>query len=1063
MYTRTDPAPPGNGLSSALKPSQAKANEQATIEERRAAILQGPSDPFPPVGPLPRSVAVRILSFLSLADQRSCALAGRALARAVADESNWSRRLNALDWCTVDGLSIDLGQGDEAEGEREIGRRRKGKKRQESMHSKGSKANGSTAVVPNVQIPSAFTQPATQASQSTDKAGQVRDDEDEFGDFTGPSTSKEDAFTDLTLERPFAGGSLASGTASVAMGGGRPHAFSSSGAPSFTPLSPVKISEGAGSRQGRDVLARQAGNASIFSYSAEATLPLSSASPSFRKLRAYAKALRPFVKSLADSSAPAINSLLFTCDLGLSAQTALLSNLLRFISASVGGGFRTSRNDRSQSADGFGEEDSLSSRGQEAAHRLLDNLLSSFGGTLARRSDAVRASSHGADTARAIRRAEDDMRTHANGIWELGNARLALALSERDELAENVEDQFGRMKAAKVFLERCEVLTNGLRKHNPLDNISSPDNGVALDFTAMDRFMADLVEIVKSDGAIIARVFPPEQDVLLAYADGVAQDVIAQYVRILLDRTRDLSTHLYLRACAATFAQSWKLVDVLLSIESRDEDIVTQVRCEDVVFHLWEQNMDDYLNAEHRWVRQEMQAVTEKWESDIKDESASRVDAAFLGSQNPAAVKRSVLSGFKDVLLLPVTVVPRTAGIVGGAVIRTAGTGLSTLNPLRWQSGGATSGQKASLGSDLPNAGGASTSTSSLPRTPNEANEKGYMDFSGGAVGTMDSDEDEDSDVNDDMNEKDEWNQEVAAWSAVATSLPSKKERKEVKRRSAVHGIPSSAASSHSAPSSRPTTVASAPSNNLSRNVTPAPVANPSLTQMQLLLSLDTALQVIHVNRDCLKRIETFKKYPEPYGERVREALQDVSLLLFRALGEGHIAPGFENATKQIQAWRPEDHSNGGASGTLNEGMAEQKEVEPLVHFFELVHVGDTIAQMIQVYFDQEMARHIDKNDFLNPVVKGRKRFESNLDEAVARGLNAGVDLLLGQAEHLITTRQDPKDYCPPAGQLTDLSPTKACKEAVDCLRVHCRMLVGSTDKNVLEVFYQEVGIRLHA
>jgi len=29
--------------------------------------------------------------------------------------------------------------------------------------------------------------------------------------------------------------------------------------------------------------------------------------------------------------------------------------------------------------------------------------------------------------------------------------------------------------------------------------------------------------------------------------------------------------------------------------------------------------------------------------------------------------------------------------------------------------------------------------------------------------------------------------------------------------------------------------------------------------------------------------------------------------------------------------------------------------VAPLVQFFELVHIGDTIAQMVQVYYDREL------------------------------------------------------------------------------------------------------------
>ena len=58
--------------------------------------------------------------------------------------------------------------------------------------------------------------------------------------------------------------------------------------------------------------------------------------------------------------------------------------------------------------------------------------------------------------------------------------------------------------------------------------------------------------------------------------------------------------------------------------------------------------------------------------------------AQFLTSQNPALMKRNVLASFANVLLIPVTIVPRTVG----ALVVTGGTaavnGLSMLNPQRW-------------------------------------------------------------------------------------------------------------------------------------------------------------------------------------------------------------------------------------------------------------------------------------------------------------------------------------------------------------------------------------------
>ena len=52
----------------------------------------------------------------------------------------------------------------------------------------------------------------------------------------------------------------------------------------------------------------------------------------------------------------------------------------------------------------------------------------------------------------------------------------------------------------------------------------------------------------------------------------------------------------------------------------------------------------------------------------------------------------------------------------------------------------------------------------------------------------------------------------------------------------------------------------------------------------------------------------------------------------------------FFRATEQMKTYQPEDHE-------------ETRSVAPLLQFFELVHVGDTMQSMIQVYFDKEIVR----------------------------------------------------------------------------------------------------------
>lgn len=172
--------------------------------------------------------------------------------------------------------------------------------------------------------------------------------------------------------------------------------------------------------------------------------------------------------------------------------------------------------------------------------------------------------------------------------------------------------------------------------------------------------------------------------------------------------------------------------------------------------------------------------------------------ATFLSSANPDQVKRNVLAGFRDALLLPVTIVPLTVTYGMNAIV-TGGTqavnGLAMLNPQRW------TGQSGSDGR------GAANGAPAVPVDPVEGTE---------------------------------IEKEKAEELEVATEQDETKDGGE---------------------------------------------------QMQLLLSLDTVLEFVHADRECLKRIETFQGYPRKYGRKVREAIEEVFIHLLRAVAGRHIVP----------------------------------------------------------------------------------------------------------------------------------------------------------------------------
>lgn len=129
--------------------------------------------------------------------------------------------------------------------------------------------------------------------------------------------------------------------------------------------------------------------------------------------------------------------------------------------------------------------------------------------------------------------------------------------------------------------------------------------------------------------------------------------------------------------------------------------------------------------------------------------------------------------------------------------------------------------------------------------------------------------------------------------------------------------------------------------------------------QLDLLLSLDIALELIHATREALKRVEAFAGYPGHYGHRVRDTVEELFILMLQTLGERHVTKGFaqwvfhllcllprsqeyHRATERMTAYKPADHQ-------------ETTSVAPLVQFFELVHIGDMIQSMVQVFFDKEL------------------------------------------------------------------------------------------------------------
>ncbi|RFU79715.1 f-box [Trichoderma arundinaceum] len=243
------------------------------------------------------------------------------------------------------------------------------------------------------------------------------------------------------------------------------------------------------------------------------------------------------------------------------------------------------------------------------------------------------------------------------------------------------------------------------------------------------------------------------------------------------------------------------------------------------------------------------------------------------------------------------------------------------------------------------------------------------------------------------------------------------------------------------------------------------------LEGIKSLFSIEVALDLVHKAKSSLGRAAVLIPLGGQVGGEAREQCANIFIALVRILGQRHVKLGFDMAVDHLSQYNPRDVSD-----------HDQKGVAPLVMFIELVNVGDLISQMIDVFYEQQLAtpKIADKNDFLDPAGLAKKKFEQMLDESVAAGLNKGIDVLMDEVEYLQGTLQLPTDYNPTPRVPTDdvnhrqsnratigsmaeldIGPTTTARRIVELVRSHTNMLVGTTEKSMLDVFNGEVGQRL--
>ncbi|AEO56865.1 hypothetical protein MYCTH_2302278, partial [Thermothelomyces thermophilus ATCC 42464] len=556
----------------------------------------------------------------------------------------------------------------------------------------------------------------------------------------------------------------------------------------------------------------------------------------------------------------------------------------------------------------------------------------------------------------------------------------------------------GSNAAVELFIQKHPIFSDREVLANPMDCV----NQALADSITLEpsrRFFDVLSRKVNEQAGIIERIFPDPGPVFWAFVDKVREDIIMEYATPLFDETHERSIPSYLRAVSGIFEQTLHFLRTLTPPKGGEAE--QEDRAKELALKTFEPHLDLYLQDEiDEFARQAEREVGE-WEKKLSEQDAS-VESFYMGSfANRQADKKDFLTSFKKVVMMPVTVLPTTFS-------------LPSL-PL-----GSPFASKPSAAASTNGGGGGGGGGGSSSNTVQDPGQQG--------------------------------------GSRAQSPGPS--------------------AQSATDRSSSPPLPGKAPTDELAAK---AALMTSRLEGIKTLLSIEVALSLVHAAKASLGRVAVFIQLGGQAGGEAREQCAAIFVTLLRILGNRHIKPGFDRAVEHLSQYNPREVSEHHQGG-----------VAPLVTFIELVNVGDLISQMIDVFYEQQLAgpKIADRNDFMDPAGLAKKKFEQMLDESVAAGLNKGIDVLMDEVEYLCATTQLPTDYNPgaattpdaassssstttttsslekrasalPGAVDMDVGPTQTAQRIRDLVASHTSMLVGSTDKSMLDVFNGEVGLRL--
>lgn len=507
-------------------------------------------------------------------------------------------------------------------------------------------------------------------------------------------------------------------------------------------------------------------------------------------------------------------------------------------------------------------------------------------------------------------------------------------------------------------------------------------------------------ESINKEAKVIDTIFPPDALVLPGLYQNIIEenlgDIVVQIVN--LSKERDIGNYLDTVTLLYVYFV-WFLNGLPTPSQGSPQEFKQSLK--DTFMNIYDIYVETYFKDEYNNFSEYSKKAVLDWKKDAH-EAEIATETLLLSNVSKAKDKRDILSSFKKVLMMPVSVMP-----FGNSSSSSTPVSVSVSNSSQGQPTSPTNGSVVSL------------------------------------QGTSNSDN------------------EISRSSTPVNGLRNRND--PFGKRNVKH-----------IPATLPTTEFDAK----------MAVMNNKLEGINTLFSLELVIDIIRKGRDSIHRLGKFAA--TSLGYEAREYCEKIFVELVKFVGGVHMHDGFEKALDTLQKYDSNSMKQREISLVDKDGkqINQNSAVEPLAIFAELVNIGDLIQQMIHVFFEEELIirGYVDRNSFVSPSIKEKRKFEKMLDSYVANGLNKGIDVLMDQIEHILINDQNPNDFYPnrrpdssqsastsqsemktnvfKSASDFDMEPTLAARNVVNLLKLHTGLLAGSTDRSVIDVFQQEVGVR---